>query len=138
MEKDVKEGTLRSVTIKLKPLKNGKNLLMGFGFVEFDTAETTRGVCKQLQGTFLDGHALVLQVSHHRNEARSSYEMKPQKIDKSKISMKLIVRNIAFEATKKDLRQLFSPFGQVSFLPCLCSYQKKNQITYNVGDNIEK
>lgn len=39
-----------------------------------------------------------------------------KKIDKDKSSTKLIVRNVAFEATEKDLRQLFSPFGQVIIL----------------------
>ena len=33
-------------------------------------------------------------------------------------STKLIVRNVAFEATEKDLKQLFSPFGQVAITYC--------------------
>lgn len=37
-----------------------------------------------------------------------------KKNGKDKSSTKLLVRNVAFEATEKDLRQLFSPFGQVS------------------------
>jgi hypothetical protein len=36
--------------------------------------------------------------------------------EKDKSSTKLLVRNVAFEATEKDLRQLFSPFGQVNIL----------------------
>lgn len=39
-----------------------------------------------------------------------------KKNGKDKSSTKLLVRNVAFEATEKDLRQLFSPFGQVSVL----------------------
>lgn len=41
-----------------------------------------------------------------------------KKVDKDKSSTKLIVRNVAFEATEKDLRQLFSPFGQVTIGHC--------------------
>lgn len=36
-----------------------------------------------------------------------------KKAEKDKSSTKLLVRNVAFEASEKDLRQLFSPFGQV-------------------------
>ncbi|KAH9290751.1 hypothetical protein KI387_034868, partial [Taxus chinensis] len=79
---------------------------MGFCFVEFDTPDTARSFCKQLQGTVLDGHALSLQISHPKKEAKSAHE---KSLDKNKSSTKIIVRNVAFEATKKDLRQLFSP-----------------------------
>ena len=41
-----------------------------------------------------------------------------KKVDKDKSSTKLIVRNVAIEATEKDLRQLFSPFGQVTIGHC--------------------
>ena len=32
-----------------KHLKNGKNVSMGFGFVEFDSPETATNVCRDLQ-----------------------------------------------------------------------------------------
>jgi len=63
-----------------------------------------------LQGTILDGHALNLQLCHAKNDGRV-----PKKNDKDLSSTKLLVRNVAFEATEKDLRQLFNPFGQVTF-----------------------
>lgn len=34
-----------------KHVKKGKNVSMGFGFVEFDSVETATGVCKDLQVT---------------------------------------------------------------------------------------
>ncbi|KAJ6388412.1 hypothetical protein OIU77_026896 [Salix suchowensis] len=79
----MKEGRIQSVRIK-KHMKKGKNVSMGFGFIEFDSVETATNICRDLQGTVLDGHALILQLS--------------------------------FEATEKDLRQLFSPFGQIKSL----------------------
>lgn len=56
----------------------------------------------------LDGHALILQLCHAKKD-----EQAEKKVGKDKSSTKLLVRNVAFEATEKDLRQLFSPFGQV-------------------------
>ncbi|KAM1584923.1 hypothetical protein ACFX1Z_037850 [Malus domestica] len=102
----VKGGKLLSVKVK-KHLKNGKNVSMGFGFLEFDSVETTTNVCRDLQGTILDGHALILQLCHAKKDEV------PKKVDNDKSSTKLLVKNVAFEATEKELRQLFSPFGQV-------------------------
>ncbi|KAK6150250.1 hypothetical protein DH2020_017775 [Rehmannia glutinosa] len=94
-----------------KHLKKGKNVSMGFGFIEFDCVDTAVNVCKDLQGTVLDGHALILQLCHAKKD-----EVVSKKIENDRSSTKLIVRNVAFEATEKDLRQLFSPFGQIKSL----------------------
>ncbi|WVY91495.1 hypothetical protein V8G54_037009 [Vigna mungo] len=106
----MKEGRILSVKVK-KHLKNGKNVSMGFGFIEFDSPETATNVCRDLQGTVLDSHALILQPCHVKNDAQ-----KQKTIEKDKSSTKLLVRNVAFEATEKDLRRLFSPFGQIKSL----------------------
>ncbi|KAK1304495.1 Polyadenylate-binding protein RBP47C' [Acorus calamus] len=106
---NVKNGVIRSVKIK-KHLKNGKNVSMGFGFIEFDSVETATKVCKDLQGTVLDGHALMLQLCHAKDDRTI------KKVENDRSLTKLIVRNVAFEATEKDLRQLFSPFGQIKSL----------------------
>ncbi|XP_060191677.1 uncharacterized protein LOC132621427 isoform X2 [Lycium barbarum] len=105
----IKDGRILSVRVK-KHLKNGKNVSMGFGFVEFDSVDTAINVCKDLQGTVLDGHALILQLCHTKKD------QVPKKAESDKSSTKLLVRNVAFEATEKDLRQLFSPFGQIKSL----------------------
>lgn len=106
----VKYGSIKSVKVK-KHLKNGKNLSTGFGFIEFDSVETATSVCRDLQGTILDGHALILQLCHAKNDDQAQ-----NKAGKDRSLTKLIVRNVAFEATEKDLRQLFSPFGQIKSL----------------------
>ncbi|XP_043724842.1 multiple RNA-binding domain-containing protein 1-like isoform X2 [Telopea speciosissima] len=107
---NVKEGKIQSIRIK-KHLKNGNTLSMGFGFIEFDSVETGTNVCRDLQGTVLDGHALILQLCHAKKDGQVA-----KKVDKDRSSTKLIVRNVAFEATEKELRQLFSPFGQIKSL----------------------
>ncbi|CAA2934592.1 multiple RNA-binding domain-containing 1 isoform X1 [Olea europaea subsp. europaea] len=106
----LEKGRILSVRVK-KHLKNGKKVSMGFGFIEFDSIDTAVNVCRDLQGTVLDGHALILQLCHAKKD-----EHHHKKVDSDKSSTKLIVRNVAFEATDKDLRQLFSPFGQVKSL----------------------
>ncbi|XP_059446252.1 multiple RNA-binding domain-containing protein 1 [Corylus avellana] len=106
----MKEGRILSARVK-KHLKNGKNVSMGFGFIEFDSVETAINVCRDLQGSVLDGHALLLQPCHAKKD-----EQAEKKVAKDKSSTKLLVRNVAFEATKKDLRELFSPFGQIKSL----------------------
>ncbi|KAK6268371.1 hypothetical protein QUC31_012531 [Theobroma cacao] len=106
----VKEGRIQSVRIK-RHLKNGKQVSMGYGFIELDSVETATNVCRDLQGTILDGHALILQLCHAKKE-----EQAVKNVEKDKSSTKLLVRNVAFEATEKDLRQLFSPFGQIKSL----------------------
>ncbi|CAA7406840.1 unnamed protein product [Spirodela intermedia] len=104
---NIKKGAVRSVKVK-KHIKNGKNVSMGYGFIEFESLETATYVCSQLQGTILDGHALILQLCHAKKGDQT-----PKRDEKDKSSTKLIVRNVAFEATEKELRQLFSSFGQV-------------------------
>ncbi|CAJ1971923.1 unnamed protein product [Sphenostylis stenocarpa] len=106
----LKEGRILSVKVK-KHLKSGKNVSMGFGFVEFDSPETATNVCRDLQGTVLDSHALILQPCHVKNDGQ-----KPRTTEKDKSSTKLLVKNVAFEATEKDLRRLFRPFGQIKSL----------------------
>ncbi|PON51366.1 Splicing factor-like protein [Trema orientale] len=102
----MKKGSILNVKVK-KHVKNGKNVSMGYGFMEFDSMETATNVLKDLQGTILEGHALILQLSHAKKG-----EQTPKKIE-NESSTKLAIKNLAFEATKKDLRQLFSPFGQI-------------------------
>ncbi|GFP95542.1 multiple RNA-binding domain-containing protein 1, partial [Phtheirospermum japonicum] len=105
----MKEGSILSVRIK-KHLKNGKNVSMGFGFIEFDSVDTALRICRDLQGTNLDGHALKLQLCEAKKDNHQC-----RRVESVRSSTKLIVRNVAFEATEKDLRELFTPFGQVIF-----------------------
>ncbi|XP_057438788.1 uncharacterized protein LOC130730728 [Lotus japonicus] len=106
----IKEGRIMSVKVK-KHLKNGKNVSMGFGFLEFDSMEMATNVCRDLQGTVLDGHALNLQLCHAKNDRPV-----PRSVEKDKSSTKLLVKNVAFEAKAQELRKLFDPFGQIKSL----------------------
>lgn len=59
----------------------------------------------------LDKHKLQLQLAKHRAPSASSSDKK-KKGDKA-AGTKLVVRNVAFEATRKDLVGLFGPFGHL-------------------------
>ncbi|XP_057521728.1 multiple RNA-binding domain-containing protein 1-like isoform X3 [Amaranthus tricolor] len=109
IKENMQEGKIISVRI-VKRQKKSKTVSSGYGFVEFDSVETANNACKALQGTVLDKHALNFQ-HHHTTEKKV---LKKAETDRSLTKLK--VGNVAFEATEKDLRQLFSPFGQVKSL----------------------
>ncbi|KAF1803769.1 hypothetical protein FB192DRAFT_1369663 [Mucor lusitanicus] len=102
----------RSSRINVKPdAKNpGKTLSMGFGFIEFDNKSNAEKALKAMQGFNLDGHTLELKLSHRKADTSS------KKSSKTPETTKLVVRNVPFEATDKDLRELFGAYGQLKSL----------------------
>ncbi|GAN09778.1 RNA-binding domain-containing protein [Mucor ambiguus] len=102
----------RSSRINVKPDAKhpGKTLSMGFGFVEFDSKSNAEKALKALQGFNLDGHTLELKLSHRKADTSS------KKSSKTPETTKLVVRNVPFEATDKDLRELFGAYGQLKSL----------------------
>ena len=107
----------KSAKVALKPGNKGKNsesLSMGFGFLEFARKESAIEFIKLAQNSVLDGHSLQFSLSNQNtNDDNSSNKRKRKSSESKKITPKLIIRNIAFEATRKDIRQLFSTFGQL-------------------------
>ena len=65
----------------------------------------------------LDGHKLALQLSMRKANSDANQKGKAKQEesgeDRRGKGTKLVVRNVAFEATRKDLMALFSPFGQI-------------------------
>ncbi|OJA12468.1 hypothetical protein AZE42_10512 [Rhizopogon vesiculosus] len=57
---------------------------------------------KGMQGFVLDGHAL-----HVKFAGRGTEDEPKDKADAKSTSTKMIVKNVPFEATKKDIRELF-------------------------------
>ena len=99
-------GGLRSARVvrKIDP-KSGAKISMGFGFLEFLTKEDAMKCIKSMQGYKLDGHELSLKFSN--STAKANARKKEEDEDVKITGTKLVVRNIPFEATKKDLKQLF-------------------------------
>ncbi|SCU97379.1 LAFA_0G11188g1_1 [Lachancea sp. 'fantastica'] len=96
--------------VKTKPdtRNSGKTLSMGFGFVEFKTKEQAIAVINALDGSVLDGHRIQLKLSHRQGTAASGATK-----SKKKASGKIIVKNLPFEAERKQIFELFSSFGQL-------------------------
>jgi len=97
---------------KKKDMKNeGKLLSLGYGFVEFKSRELALEAFKTLQGIPLDGHSLTLAFS--QKDAKTEKEMNRKTVDRHLVSTKLMVRNVPFQANIKEIRQLFSAYGEL-------------------------
>jgi len=123
-----KNRRLVSAKIARKPNSDGKpSLSKGFGFVEFESHETA-SICSKLVSTGvgkLDGKVLSIELSRQKmsssqqretvfeddNNTNEKLAKKKSKIPKGRSATKLVLRNVAFEATKRDLQLLFNPFG---------------------------
>lgn len=104
-------GKLRKVTVaRRKDPKRGM-LSMGFGFVEYVDAKHTERALQTLQNTVVDGHALNLKLS--QKKASAAPKRAVGEVDGEGRKSKIIVRNVAFEATSNEIRELFGAFGQL-------------------------
>lgn len=104
-------GPVRKVTVaRRKDPKRGL-LSMGFGFVEFANAKHADQALTSLQSAVVDGHALNLKISHKTQAGAKRKTDAAAAGGKSR--SKIIVRNVAFEATTQEIRELFAAFGQL-------------------------
>ncbi|CCE63029.1 hypothetical protein TPHA_0D03960 [Tetrapisispora phaffii CBS 4417] len=95
------------VKTKSDPKIEGKILSMGFGFAEFKTKEQALAAISAMDGSVIDGHKIQIKLSHRQGTASKS------NVSQRKPSGKIIVKNLPFEATRKDVFELFSSFGQL-------------------------
>lgn len=104
---------IRSVTIVSK---NGQSL--GYGFIEFRSKELAVKAIKMVQGTKLDGHALELSFAKAKEVGADRKKKKQRKKQKknAKESSKLVVRNVPFEASKKEMQDLMGAYGSLKAL----------------------
>ncbi|KIP06573.1 hypothetical protein PHLGIDRAFT_106837 [Phlebiopsis gigantea 11061_1 CR5-6] len=98
------------VQTKPDPKRPDARLSMGYGFVGFRTPEGAKTAAKGMQGYVLDGHALVVKFAGRGTEGDTPEESKGA--TKSRTT-KMLVKNVPFEATKKDIRDLFGAHGQL-------------------------
>ncbi|ONH68089.1 Multiple RNA-binding domain-containing protein 1 [Cyberlindnera fabianii] len=98
-----------TIKTKVDPRDSTKKQSMGYGFAEFRTKDQATTAIKVLDGTVLDGHKLSLKLSHRQNTVGPTSSAKSKKA----VSAKIIVKNLPFEATRKDVFELFNSFGQL-------------------------
>lgn len=104
-----------SAKIKMKPdtKKPGEFLSMGFGFLEFSSEQHAQAALASMDGYKLDGHELLIRASH---KAVDAAEQRRKEDDVKKLAgrrTKIIIKNLPFEISKKDIRALFSAYGQL-------------------------
>ena len=88
---------------KPDPKRPGSRLSMGFGFVGFRGAEAARKALKGMHGYVLDGHSLSVKFA-----GRGAEEQEEKKGGREKAkTTKMLVKNVPFEATRKDIQALF-------------------------------
>ena len=107
---------LRKVQITKKEI--GKNLLsQGYGFAEFRTPEQAARALAKMKGSLLDSHALDVKPSDKRltvaPAAAARSVLASSGHSDNSTNNKIIVRNVAFQATKAELRDLCAAYGSV-------------------------
>ena len=104
-----------SAKVKTKPdAKNpGQLLSMGFGFLEFRNKSNAQAALAAMDGHKLDGHELLIRTSHKAIDAAEERRKEDQAKKIAGRKTKIIIKNLPFEATKKDVRSLFGSYGQL-------------------------
>lgn len=98
---------VRMVIIQKKQ-KGSQMLSMGYGFVEFTSAQYASIALDKLQKSALEGHMLEVKPSDKRLSANQTAIVA--------VSNKLLVKNVAFQASKQEMKTLFDAFGSVKTL----------------------
>ena len=112
------EFAFARVQTRVDPARPGTaaKLSMGYGFVGFRTPDGARRGLKSLDGLVLDGHKLAVKFAGRgaEEDERGAKDGEGAAAAKARTT-KMIVKNVPFEATKKDIRELFGCVSLLSF-----------------------
>lgn len=110
-------GKIASAQVsKKKDAQNpGKLLSMGYGFVQYFLQSSVVEALKNLQGSKLDGHALEIKRSNRTLSSEAVFTRKKTNLQ-SQTGSKIVVRNVPFQATIKEIGDLFRTFGELKFV----------------------
>uniref|UniRef100_A0A8C1AAX8 Probable RNA-binding protein 19 n=1 Tax=Cyprinus carpio carpio TaxID=630221 RepID=A0A8C1AAX8_CYPCA len=106
-------GVVKSCTISKKSDKAGKLSSMGYGFVRYKTPEAAQKAMRQLQHCKVDEHQLELKISEREVKSGVAQPKRKKQTARKQTTSKILVRNIPFQATVKELRELFCTFGEL-------------------------
>lgn len=101
------------VNTKTDPKKPGQVLSMGFGFLEFRSKAQAQAALKAMDNYDLDNHKLVIKLSHKAIDAADERRKEDRTKKQAGKRTKIIIKNLPFETTKKDVRALFGTYGQL-------------------------
>ena len=127
---------VRAATVAKRrdPATPGGQLSMGYGFVELCTAADAQQALRKMANSRLDEHVLQLKLSSRASASSApggvAAGTKAAKRGRdgegggeggggggaAKPSSKLAVRNVPFEASKREVKELFAAFGQLKTL----------------------
>lgn len=108
---------VKSVKIALRKDPKRGFLSSGFAFVEFHSHENLNLVLDKLHNTIFEGHELQLSRSQgttknpEHNTKQKNRPGMPDWLDST--CTKLLIRNIPFEASVREIKDLFKAFSQV-------------------------
>lgn len=104
-----------SAKIKTKPdpKKPGKFLSMGFGFLEFRSMQQAEAALVAMDGYKLDGHELLVRASHKAVDAAEAKLVEDDAKKMAARTTKIIIKNLPFETSRRDIRALFGSYGQL-------------------------
>ncbi|KAM9858988.1 putative RNA-binding protein 19 isoform 2-T2 [Aulostomus maculatus] len=105
-------GKVKSCTVSKKKDKTGKLLSMGYGFVQYQTAEAAQKALRQLQHCTVDDHQMELKISQKATR-NTEVSHKKKQTEKKQTGSKILVRNVPFQASVKEIRELFCTFGEL-------------------------
>uniref|UniRef100_A0A182K857 RRM domain-containing protein n=1 Tax=Anopheles christyi TaxID=43041 RepID=A0A182K857_9DIPT len=95
---------------------SGRNESRGYGFIQFKRRQVADYALKNLQSVQIDGRTVELARSDRTlRTAQDGSERKKSKAPKQ-TGCKILVRNIPFQASAKEVRDLFKPFGDIKSL----------------------
>ncbi|KAK7984952.1 hypothetical protein PG996_005813 [Apiospora saccharicola] len=103
----------RSANVKTKTDATRGVLSMGFGFIEMTTKEAAEAAQKSMDGYELQGHKLQVRLSHRGHDAAEEQRRADNAKKLANQHSKVLIKNVPFQATKKDMRSLFSSYGQL-------------------------
>lgn len=101
------------VKTKTDPKKPGQVLSMGFGFLEFRSHQQAQAALQAMDGYSLENHKLQIRASHKATDAAEERRNQDKAKRQAAKGTKIIVKNLPFEVTKKDIRNLFGSYGQL-------------------------
>ncbi|RDB18321.1 Multiple RNA-binding domain-containing protein 1 [Hypsizygus marmoreus] len=85
-------------------------LSMGYGFVGFKDVEGAKKALSSMQNFVLDGHALHVKFAGRGVEEEGKGK---NAVKSSSRTTKMIVKNVPFEASRKDIQALFGSHGHL-------------------------
>ncbi|KAK5047582.1 hypothetical protein LTR84_006679 [Exophiala bonariae] len=91
----------------------GEVLSMGFGFVEFRTKSQADAAIAAMNGRMVEGHEIIVQASQKSTDAAEERRKDDASKKANAKKTKIIIKNLPFEATKKDIRALFGAYGKL-------------------------